>query len=154
MQHGADTVISSGFIVDTALLCAAQPNQASAVDVLVAAGAKIDTKVSSDSRSPFHLAASTGSCDTFRALLRHKADVHLLDCRGQLPLALARKKLQEEAADLLLRPGADETSVDKYGQCVYQLVGRDVIDERKRQLGADEMDSMLRLLNCAPTDRV
>lgn len=136
-----------------ALHWAAFHNHVAAIDILVEAGADIEARGGPTGRSPLHSAAgSTASvgCDAMVALLRHGAKVDSLTADGRTPLTMACQYLAEGPADLLLRWGADETSVDHKGQSAALLLGN------RKQEGQDKIkaaERVRRLLSRAPADR-
>lgn len=153
LQHGAD-VRSRGPPGYTVLHLAAEVNQARAVDVLVEAGTDIEARLEEigNKTTPLHVAALNGNCNALVALLRHNANVHTRDRVGRSPLMLACAFLKEEAAKLLLRWGADETSIDSDGESAEELIGRALMPDYRQHL-AEDMERLRRLLVRAPADR-
>lgn len=145
LQHGVD-VMSRGPDSLTTLHIAAQYNQAGAVDVLVEASADVEAREEEYDSTPLHLTALYGSRDAMFALLRHGADVHAQDVSRSRPLHEACSRLHQEAAALLLRWGADETSENKHGECASQVAGDRVSDKEGRH---GDIESMRRLLERA-----
>ncbi|CAM9872900.1 unnamed protein product, partial [Ectocarpus fasciculatus] len=105
----------------TALHWAAWAN-ASAIDLLVEAGANLEAKGGVDEATPFHFAAGQGgNAAAIEALARHGADVHAQEKHsGRTPLHIAARNCQIECSwetvDALLKAGADETRLDYQGQ--------------------------------------
>lgn len=115
----------------TALHCAAFSGEASVIDALVEAGADIETpntkevKVCGDSQkeysfmgmAPLHVAAFSRNFAGVVALLRKGANINARDNHGLMSLHVvctsSAKTYSVEAADILLRCGADETATDK-----------------------------------------
>ncbi|CAM9792798.1 unnamed protein product [Sphacelaria rigidula] len=143
----------SGYKGRTALHCAAQYDQAGAVNVLVELGGDVRACILRTNNSPLHFAAKRGSCGALVALLHHKANIHAKTGDGKSPLMLACMNLHQKAADLLLRWGADETDVDNEGRSADQFIGAhvEIDDHEERQ---QDMDNMHKLLANAPADRV
>lgn len=152
LQHG-DDVMACAPSGGTALHMAARKNQTAAVDVLVEAGADVHARSKGVvNNAPIHWAVKHGSCDALLALLRHKADVNAQDNSLRTPLMMACRWLQQEAARILLRWGADETTVDSEGCTAKQVIGNGISMSAIGARGA-EKDSMRRLLERAPADR-
>ncbi|CAM9432987.1 unnamed protein product, partial [Sphacelaria rigidula] len=128
---------------------AVRHNQAAAVDALAELGC--DVRVPTNT-TPLHFAAFKGSCEVLFALLRHKANVHAKRSGGESPLMSACMYLHQEAADLLLRWGADETAVDDNGHSAEQWIGAG-LEKSTRERRRQDMDSMRKLLANAPADR-
>lgn len=152
LQHG-DDVMSCAPSGGTALHMAARKNQAAAVEALVRAGADVDARSKGIvNNAPLHWAVKHGSCDALLVLLRHKADVNAQDNSLRTPLMMACRWLQQEAARILLRWGADETTADSEGCSADQLIGNG-ISPSEQEARAGEMESMRGLLKRAPADR-
>ncbi|CAN0114982.1 unnamed protein product, partial [Ectocarpus fasciculatus] len=106
----------------TALHWAAWSMNASAIDLLVEAGANLETRTTYDGSTPLHLAASQGAnAAAIEALVRHGADVHAQEKpSGKTPLHVAAQNASIEhsweTVDALLKAGADETRLDCQGQ--------------------------------------
>lgn len=151
LRYGADVMsrCPSGF---TALHIAAKNDHGIAVHVLVEAGADIEAREECSYLTPLHFAAYHGCCESLAALLLHGVNVRAKDGNGHCPLMLACMGLQEKAADLLLRWGADETRIDNWGRSIHQSVGARIPDGQ-RQARAEDVGRMRKLLERAPADR-
>lgn len=107
VQHGGQSVVN---VADargyTPLHRAAFHNQAGAVDVLVGAGANVETP-DKLGWTPLHDASAEGSFDAVAALLRHGANESRLDSKGRAPLHLAAERGHRRTAKVLLAGGAD-----------------------------------------------
>ncbi|CAN0150269.1 unnamed protein product, partial [Ectocarpus fasciculatus] len=120
LQRGA-IVTDSSPGGQTALHWAAWTN-ASAIDLLVEAGANLEAKGGIDKKTPLHFAAGQGgNAAAIEALARHGADVHAQEKHsGRTPLHIAARNCQFECSwetvDALLKAGADETRLDYQGQ--------------------------------------
>lgn len=122
------------------------------IDLLVANNADVDGH--ERNLSPLQVACqsagSPGCCSRVSALLGHGAAIDLLDDGGNTPLHMAAISRSAEVVDLLLRAGADETVANAVGQTPADGV-------RSTHTSAadnDISDSVLRLLDGAPRDRV
>ncbi|CAM9889891.1 unnamed protein product [Sphacelaria rigidula] len=155
LQHGAG-VASRHLDGTTPLHIASEFNRARAVDVLVEAGVNVNAYNNGNfdiDTPPLHIAAKYNSCDAMLALLRHGADVHAADgMYRQRTLMSACEHLHLEAADLLLRWGADKNNVYLDGDSsasayLRQLLDNDLLDDRVE----DEM-RMQMLLARTPAD--
>lgn len=122
--------------------------------MLLGAGADIEAHFTiGHNATPLHIAAGNGSCDALVTLLRHKADVHAQNNTGRSSrLMLACAFVYEKAAKLLLRWGADETSLNSSGRSAEQLVGVN-LNQGDRRGRAEDMECLRRLLARAPADR-
>jgi hypothetical protein len=85
---------------------AAAADRVEIADRLIAAGAKVDARTTSDF-TPLHWSASRGSVETARALIAAGADVDARTSLGVTPLHWAANKGHVEMLTLLLRAGAD-----------------------------------------------
>ncbi|CAN0214309.1 unnamed protein product [Ectocarpus fasciculatus] len=135
------------------LQMAARENQAAAVRALVEAGADIEGRGSIALKSPLQQAARFGSCAAMLTLLQLGANVNAKNDFGRTPLfyACVCGGHDHDAADLLLRWGADETAVDSEEEGVASIVIRHIA-------GAPEawrprLERISKLLARAPQDR-
>lgn len=130
-------------------------SSARVIDMLVEAGANLETKDSSGS-TPLLAAARAQSYDAVLTLLEHGAEVNATNTQGETPLHHAALNVGGEAGaaklvDLLLRAGADETSVDANGQKPVDIVGECV--EEGDEILPEETTRVRHLLANAPADR-
>lgn len=153
LHHGTH-VMSRRPDGSTALHVDVNHNQAGAVDVLVEAGANVEALGEFAETSPIYAAAGGGSCDAMVALLRHKADSNAHDGLGWRPFHRAYSQLHQKAANLLLlRWGADETSVDNDGRSANEVVGISIDEDDQQDTSPENAENIRRLLACAPADR-
>lgn len=153
LQHGTAVMLHSSFSGLTALHNAACFGQGGAVDVLLIVEAGADVEARAAIGAPLHYAAFNGRCSAILALLRHKADVNAWHSLGRSPFTQTCMKLHQDAADLLLRWGVDETtSVDSEGKPVFHFIG-EFIEEDDRHTRADDMESSRSLLARPPAGR-
>ncbi|CAB1111897.1 unnamed protein product [Ectocarpus sp. CCAP 1310/34] len=141
----------------TALHWAGWNMNASAVDLLVGAGADLEAKLADEEVTPLHLAArQAGNAAVIEALARHGADVHAQETpSGQTPLHNAAQNCTTESSwetvDALLKAGADETRLDCQGQTPL-----DVLEARIAVgdvVGANAAEHTRSMLVNAPKDR-
>lgn len=138
----------------TALHHAAISNEATAVDVLVEAGADIEVPGGDESSTPLHSAAEHRSQEALLALLKHGADANARSEYLDRPLHWAAAIAGTGAAkvvDSLLRSGADETILNEQGQEAADMVGVFVFNKEKSL--AQDVDRVRELLANAPVDR-
>lgn len=88
-------------------------------------------------RTRIHRPAYDGNCDALLALLRHNADADARNGLWRRPLVDACSFLQQEAADLLLRWDADETSVDHHGLSAENVIRDGIKDDDRQARGGD-----------------
>lgn len=129
LEHGADVnAVDDDYC--TALNRAVQLEKPDVVDALVKAGADLEMQMWSccDVGAPLHFAAGCrGDVECISVLVRHGANVNAQDEEGRTPLhglcdSSYRRGMMSEAADLLLRWGADETITDRYGETAMDLI--------------------------------
>ncbi|CAM9674730.1 unnamed protein product [Scytosiphon promiscuus] len=145
----------------TALHTAALGKKPDAIDVLVAAGARVHTR-DQNCATPLHHASGSVGREVAAALLRHGADPNALNSHHQTPLHLAACQVgapgTSEVVDLLLRSGADETVADFEGDTAADLVEyyvveqEDVLDDEPVAVDED-VGRVGALLASAPADR-
>ena len=143
LAHGADlkVVDNLGY---TALHRAAEMDEADVIEALVEAGADVEAQSGGVSYTvwggfkrltPLHVAALLCCLRGISALLIAGADVNAVDRNDQTPLHLLCSRSvkrddpfstwsEDQAADLLLRWGADETLTDNDGRTPKQLIKR------------------------------
>ena len=153
VEHGADvnTDNDRGF---TALHAAATNDHVGAVESLIKAGADVESK-SNAGNTPLSLAAHSSSRKAVLALLQHGAKVDVRDYGGSTPLHAAcweRRKGLEAVVDLLLRWGADETTLNDAGHSPTESLDLDYGDV-ENSAAQDEIDRTRLLLAQAPADR-
>ena len=148
LDGGANTaIICRG---DAPLHKAARRSNTDILEALVEAGAGIEAR-NGKGLTVLHSAAYFGSCPAMGALLRLGADVHVPGTvTGCTPLHIACQQVRPDAADLLLRWGADETTVDRYGDTpavdipnITEVAGQD----------HPRLERLSKLLASAPQDR-
>ncbi|CAN0123146.1 unnamed protein product [Pylaiella littoralis] len=159
LKYGADAKSSDGFGY-TALHWAVNASGAHAevgvINALVEAGASLEAQtagvrfsINYDSKgmTPLHVAVYLRKSGAMVALLRKGANINAKDLQGLTPLHVLCKTSAKpdpaEAADLLLRQGADETATDNDGKTPGELIEED----------ADLTGRLAGLLNNAPADR-
>ena len=147
--RGADpeVQVSSG---DTPLHVAAKVDNVDILAALVGAGADIEARNRNGHR-PLHSSAFNNTCAAMRALLQLGAEVDAgTPYFGYTPLNIACSRGNLDAADLLLRWGADETARDK----MRKTPSDDIPDIAKAaEEDRPRLERLSRLLASAPRDR-
>ncbi|CAN0062027.1 unnamed protein product [Ectocarpus sp. 8 AP-2014] len=140
----------------TALHAAAQHDHAIAIDTLIKAGADVELK-ENNGLTPLAFAACNGSCKAMHALFQHGAQVGVRDNEGYTPLhetCWERHEGLEVAVDMLLRWGADETTLNNNGVSPADFLdgryGKVMVHNPAPQA---EIDRATLLLSRAPADR-
>ena len=133
-----------------ALHYAARDNKAWAIPALVKAGANIEAQTDVNLETPLASSAFKGACEATLALLQLGANVNAENIRGTTPLHLACLHGKADAAELLLRWGADETIVENFGNTPSQLIP-DIA--RAAEQDRPELERLSKLLAYAPQDR-
>ena len=150
LDGGADSAVFSNSDGQTPLHIAVQEQNADMVAALVEAGADIEAR-NSRGLTPLHWSALIDSRAAMLALLQLGAEVHEKSARGKsTPLHYACQNGHLDAADLLLRRGADETALDKNGKTPgarIKNISRAAEEDRPR------LERLSRLLASAPQDR-
>lgn len=146
IRLGADVSATTDEYGDTALHVA---NGTAVVGVLIEAGADVEAR-NDLGLTPLLSAASGRRIEAVRALVNHGADINAKGPHGKTPLHRAAAHtawIGIEVVDFLLRSGADETLVDKYG--------RTPADEIKGYFAKDKanVERARKLLAEAPVDR-
>ncbi|CAN0128902.1 unnamed protein product, partial [Ectocarpus fasciculatus] len=102
---------------------ATHKNNAAAIRALFEAGADIERRDGLIGLTPLHFAANFGKCTaSMLTLLQLGANVNSKNERGENPLYTACLFGHDDAVDLLLRWGADETTVNSHGETVASMV--------------------------------
>lgn len=134
----------------TVLHQAAKSNKVASMPALIEAGAKIDA-CDAYRTTPLYTAVFHDSCAAVRVLLQLGAQVDKKCQLEQLtPLHAACEQSNPDAADLLLRWGADETATDDEGNTPSSkipAIDRAAKDDRPR------LERLSKLLSRAPQDR-
>tara|TARA_R110000868_G_scaffold346617_7_gene607732 strand:+ start:1135 stop:2577 length:1443 start_codon:yes stop_codon:yes gene_type:complete len=91
----------------TALLIAAQLNNAEIVELLIKHGADVNAIHDKTKVTPLYIAAQLNHIDTVRLLLNNKADHNLRGHESATPLHIASQMGSLEVAELLLQHGAN-----------------------------------------------
>ena len=134
----------------TPLHLAAHKNNADILTALVEAGADVEAR-NDEGHTPLHWAASNGSCAAMLGLLRLGANVHAKSTYlGGTPLHFACQEGKLDAADLLLRWGGDETTLDRRRRTPSSKIPN--IAEAAEQ-DRPRLECLSRLLESAPQDR-
>ena len=71
------------------------------------------------------LAAEADQSDMIRLLARHRADLNTQDKKGRTPLHRATYEGRVEAAEALLKAGADPTVLNKRGKTAFEIARKD-----------------------------
>lgn len=148
VEHGAD-VNAIGPTHKTTLSLATMHNDSrETIEVLIQVGANV--RAHRAGWTLLHSAAKQGHCNAMLGLLQHGAALEApWDTSGMRPLHVACSFLQVDAADLLLRWGADQTAVDNNGVSAEGAIGR-LAEQSDR---AADMERLRRLLTRAEEDR-
>lgn len=135
LRHRADVdAVDEDFF--TPLHSAAQRGNPDVINVLVDSGADLEAGTSAielggtdfESLTPLHVAAFWGNLDIMTALLRRGADFNAKDDFGRTPLHLVCMVCNSadhkfaEAADILLRWGADENITEEHGRRAESMI--------------------------------
>jgi len=99
----------------TPLHFAAQAGQTDVVEYLIAHGADVDAKNSSD-ETPLHAAAAKGHKEIVELLIAKGAEVNAENMRGKTPLQLAADEDHKDVAELLIEHGANVNAKDSQGR--------------------------------------
>ncbi|CBJ48769.1 ankyrin repeat domain protein [Ectocarpus siliculosus] len=126
------------------------PEQRAAIRALFEAGADIEGP-GIRGRTPLRHAARSGSYAAILTLLQLGANVNSKDDVGKNPLHCACFFCHHDAADLLLRWGADETAVNLEGETVVSMVIRRIAEALETR--CPPLERVSKLLARAPQDR-
>lgn len=99
-----------------ALVLAAERGREEIVDLLLQAGALIDTP-RSDGTTACHAATERGHTAVLASLLAHRANLHSRDSRGRSPVDVACRTGQDVALVMLMDAGAPLDNVDRMRLC-------------------------------------
>lgn len=156
LGHGADVNEQDIVMNWTPLHHASCSGGANAVDVLLDAGAKIDQETSCK-LTPLHLAAFKNLSAVLRTLLRRGADATKEDRHGNTALhRVCRRRGAglEKNVDLLLRCGASETAVSRFGKTPADHLEASLSEAPATgTCPAAEVERVRALLARAPADR-
>jgi ankyrin repeat protein len=101
LAHGADAV-APGTEARTPLMVASAHGYADVVALLLAHGCgDIDHQYDNNSGAALHFACDGGHTGVVRALLGAGADPHVMDCKGETPLAVAIELGKQECVAVL-----------------------------------------------------
>ena len=106
LEGGADVDAPQGDGM-TALHWAADLDNVEMVEMLVAAGARVEATTRVGSHTPLHVAAELGNAGAIKALVAAGADVHAITSLGSTALHYAAQAGSAEAIRTLLDHGAD-----------------------------------------------
>uniref|UniRef100_A0A3P9J673 Cyclin-dependent kinase inhibitor 2C (p18, inhibits CDK4) n=1 Tax=Oryzias latipes TaxID=8090 RepID=A0A3P9J673_ORYLA len=109
------------------------------VEALLHAGADPNARDRVLKLTVTHDAAREGFVDTVRVLIRHSADVNLVDDRGNLPLHLAAREGHLEVVRLLIGLTANPRAPNAQGSSPWQLA-----HDFKRKEAAELISAHLR----------
>lgn len=114
LEHGAEVDAATGQGV-SALMFAAASGRADAVQRLLDAHARINTRAGSNAISALRVAVAAGSADIARRLLAAGADRNDMDANGSRLLFAAAGNGSIELLELFLQPGEDVNHKRKVG---------------------------------------
>ena len=129
-----ETNSSSSYYRRTGLHAAAQVGYPPTIEVLLAAGAKVNAP-DSKGRTALHIASSSGDVTLMKTLLARGADVNSRDEDSATPAHLAASGKQYQAVQLLASSGAAVDRKDKEGRTPLDLL-------RKAGYGETEIASI------------
>lgn len=158
LQRGAIAAESSSDGC-TALHWAGWNMNASAIDLLVGAGANLEAKLAAEEVTPLNLAArQAGNAAVIEALARHGADVHAQETpSGNTPLHNAAQNGTTESSwetvDALLKAGADENRLDCQGQTPLDVLEARIAAGDLVGASANAAEHTRSMLVNAPKDR-
>jgi ankyrin repeat protein len=110
--------------LDKELRIAAESNNPTIAKVLIAAGAKVNSKTGAEQETPLHSAATVGQTGVAEVLLSAGAEVNVRDEDGRTPLHAAAAWGHVELTRLLLAAGANANATDKNGQTPLHFVAK------------------------------
>ena len=99
---------------------AAEKNSAEMIDVLIRHKCPVDKTNPNTGRSALHYAASADATSAAKCLVKHNADVNLLDNDRTTPILLATQHNSERAASMLLYSNANLNQPDRNGTSALQ----------------------------------
>lgn len=124
-----------------------------AIDALIGAGANVEAPEEGSGTTPLSIAAGRGHVAAVLSLLKHGANLHARNARGETALHYAASNAGNlgiaEVVDLLLRRGADENISTNNGWTAAGVVGW--AEEQDRV--AEDVERVRILLANAPADR-
>lgn len=160
LETGANVNAGGGRLTALHFAALSIPGNGAAIDALIGAGANVEAEVESEGSNgytpltPLSLAAGSGNVPTTFSLLKHGANLHSRNERGETPLHHAASSAGNlgtaEVVDLLLRRGADENISSKLGSTAEDAVGCRV--QEQDRVG-EEFERVRILLANAPADR-
>lgn len=112
-----------------AILVAVESRNAGALDLLIAAGARVDNRDRED-RSPLSVAARTGQLSIVRTLLNAGADPEYQGQHHETPLLKAARQGHVDVVRLLIEAGAEADTSDLTGRTAYEYAR----DNRHREV--------------------
>lgn len=104
----------------TALHAAAYGGNLPVVELLLSKGALVNDSDNFFKMSPLHAAAEEGHADVVKVLLDAKADIQAKERNGYTPLTQAGWREYWDAADLLMKAGAQCQKADLVGDWLYK----------------------------------
>eukprot|EP00903_Cladosiphon_okamuranus_P020876 g19171.t1 len=154
LKHGADTEALAGG--RTALSVAAIHRETRAVQLLLDARANIDHAREVDGTTALGVAAGNSDTATLGLLSERDASLEIPNAGGCSPLhfvCTTRRPGAENAVDLLLRAGADETLRCSEGYTATALLDFGSGDCSDYHADNDKVERVRQLLGQAPVDR-
>eukprot|EP00903_Cladosiphon_okamuranus_P022671 g20864.t1 len=152
IKHGAD-VEAADRSESTPLHVATLYKRVEAINVLLDAGANIEARGSNEC-TPLQYAAVKTNVEALLVLLKRAARVNFVNAYDNTALMIAAANAgtrgAAEAADSLLRAGADETLINEDGRSAADLIAEDVEEEDRL---VEDVERMRDLLANAPADR-
>jgi len=104
-----------GYEGNTALHVAVENGNAEIAEVLLNAGAKINSK-NSEKRTPLMMLDEDADVELVNLLIRHGAKLNLVDKAGNSALIIAASSASEEVVQTLINAGANVNAVNKQGE--------------------------------------
>lgn len=100
ITSGADVNIYNTSRI-TPLMVAVISNHVKISGFLIASGAMINTQNSTNGNTPLHFASEKGNINLVKLLIKHSADLNILNYENKKPIDLALKNNHKKAADIL-----------------------------------------------------